>query len=139
MRKTVASLLILTFTIVGVSAASAHTVLIASNPAKGSIIKVLPTKITLKFADSLLTLAKRAINRVIVTDPHAKVVTVGKDMVKGAILTDLINVAHPIVGIYKVNYRISAQDGHIVIGSFTFKLQRVKWKVQGKSSSVPRA
>ena len=109
--------------IVGASVASAHTVLIASNPAKGSTIKVLPRKITLKFADSLLTLATRAINRVVVTNPHSKVVTTGKDIVKGAILTDPMIIANPIVGIYKVSYRVSAQDGHIVTGSYTFKLQ----------------
>ncbi|HEY4899112.1 MAG TPA: copper resistance CopC family protein [Candidatus Nanopelagicaceae bacterium] len=124
MRKSLAALLIFAFTVIGVSVASAHTVLIASNPAKGSIVKVLPRKIILKFADSLLTLAKRAINRVIVTDPHSKVVTTGKDLVKGAILTDPMNLVHPIVGIYNVSYRVSAQDGHIVSGSFTFRLQR---------------
>ena len=109
--------------IVGASVASAHTVLIDSNPAKGSTVKALPIKIILKFADSLLTLAGHVINRVIVTDPHSKVVTTGKDMVKGTILTDPMTIANPIVGIYKVNYRVSAQDGHIVTGSFTFKLQ----------------
>ena len=106
----------------GVAAASAHTVLIASNPAKGSTLKVLPAKITLKFADPLLVLGKRAINRVVVTDPRSKVVTTGKDIVKGAVLTDPLADANPIVGIYKVDYRVSAQDGHIVTGSFTFKL-----------------
>ena len=109
--------------ILGASAASAHTVLISSNPAKGSIIKVLPTRITLKFADSLLTLSKHVINRVVVIDPHSKVVTTGKDLVKGAILTDPLKVAHPIFGIYKVSFRVSAQDGHIVTDSYTFKLQ----------------
>jgi methionine-rich copper-binding protein CopC len=122
-RKSITSLLIVAIIAVGSTAASAHTVLIASNPAKGSTIKVLPTKVTLKFADPLLTLGKRAINRVVVTDPHSKVVTTGKDMVKGAILTGLMMIANPIVGIYKVNYRVAAQDGHIVTGSYTFKLQ----------------
>ena len=123
MKKSLTSLLIFTFAVGGVSVASAHTELIASSPAKGSMVKVLPRKITLKFADPLLTLAKRSINRVIVTDPHSKVVTTGKDKVKGAILTDPMTIANPISGIYKANYRVSAQDGHIVTGSYTFKLQ----------------
>ena len=123
MRKSLTSLLIFAFTVTGVSIASAHTVLIASNPAKGSTIKVLPTKIILKFADPLLTLGKRSINRVVVTNPKSKVVTTGKDIAKGAILTDPMTIANPIVGIYRVSYRVSAQDGHIVTGSYTFKLQ----------------
>jgi len=123
MKKSLFSLLIFAFIVTGVSIASAHTVLIASNPAKGSTIKVLPTKVTLKFADPLLRLGKRAINRVVVTDPKSKVVTTGRDVVKGAVLTDPLNVVHPVVGIYKVSYRVSAQDGHIVTGSYTFKLR----------------
>lgn len=123
MKKSITSLLTIAIIAVGTSTASAHTVLIASNPAKGSVIKVLPATITLKFADPLLTLGKRAINRVVVTNPNSQVVTTGKDLVKGAVLTDPVNVTHPVAGIYKVSYRVSAQDGHIVTGSFTFKLQ----------------
>ena len=108
--------------VLGIATASAHTVLIASNPTKGAAIKVLPTKITLKFADPLLTLGKRAINVVVVSDSKVRVITTGKNLVKGAILTDPLSVANPIAGIYKVSYRVSAQDGHIVTGSYTFTL-----------------
>ncbi len=111
------------FTVIGISSASAHTVLIASNPVKSATIKTLPSKITLKFADPLLTLGKRAINRVVVTAPNGAVITTGKDLVQGAILTDPISVASPVNGRYKVSYRVSAQDGHIVTGAFTFTLQ----------------
>jgi len=107
----------------GVSVASAHTVLISSNPGKGSTIKIWPSKITLKFADPLLTLGKQAINKVVVTDPDNFLVSTGVTNVKGAVLTvPLVNVT-PVTGKYKVSYRVSAQDGHIVTGSFTFKLQ----------------
>ena len=122
MKKSITLLLTVAIIVVGTSTASAHTVLIASNPAKGSIIKVLPAKITLKFADPLLTLGKRVINMVIVTGPTSKVVTTGKDTVKGAVLTDSMITTHAAIGIYKVSYRVSAQDGHIVTGSFTFTL-----------------
>ncbi len=109
--------------VVGTSTASAHTVLIASTPSKGSTVKVLPNKITLKFADPLLTLGKRAINLVVVTDPMNTVITTGKNLVKGAVLTDPIVDAKPLSGAYKVSYRVSAQDGHIVTGAFSFTLQ----------------
>ena len=111
------------FTLLGISSASAHTVLISSNPGKGSTVKVLPSKITLKFADPLLTLGKRAINKVVVTAPDNSVVTVGNDQVKGATLTDSLLNTQAIKGKYKVSYRVSAEDGHIVTGSFTFTLQ----------------
>ncbi|MEJ0014251.1 MAG: copper resistance CopC family protein [Actinomycetota bacterium] len=124
MKKSVTSFLIIAITIAGAGVASAHTVLIGSNPSKSSVIKTLPAKITLKFADPLLTLGKHAINKVVVTDPKGVVVTTDKDLVKGAVLTDPISVVSPIIGIYKVSYRVSAQDGHIVTGSYTFTLSK---------------
>lgn len=108
---------------IGTSSAWAHTVLIASTPTEGSKVKVLPKKITLKFADPLLTFGKRSINRVVVTDPKNKAITTGQNIVKGAVLTDSIIDAKPLRGIYKVSYRVSAQDGHIVTGTFSFTLQ----------------
>lgn len=123
MQRKYVALLTSLLLIGSISTASAHTVLISSNPSKGSTIKVWPAKITLKFADPLLTLGKRAINKVVVTDPDNFLVTTGVNTVKGAILTaPLVNVT-PVTGTYKVSYRVSAQDGHIVTGSFTFKLQ----------------
>jgi hypothetical protein len=122
MKKVMTGILAGVLTLAGVSVASAHTVLIYSNPAKGSSMKVLPTKITLKFADPLLTLGKRAINRVVVTDSSGAVITTGADLVKGATLTDPFVSKKLEPGLFKVSYRVSAQDGHIVIGAFDFTL-----------------
>jgi methionine-rich copper-binding protein CopC len=110
-------------TVTGISTASAHTVLISSNPAKGSIIKVLPSKITLTFADPLLTLGKKIVNKVSVVDPEEHVITTGQDVTKGAVLTDQFLGSSVKSGRYKVIYRVSAQDGHIVTGSFFFTVR----------------
>ena len=123
MRKNCIALLVSIFLVSSASIASAHTVLISSNPNKGSIVKALPSKITLKFADPLFTLGKRAINNVVVTSPNNSLVTTGVNIVKGALLTAPLKNRAAIMGTYKVSYRVSAQDGHIVTGSFTFKLQ----------------
>ena len=123
MKRISIALLTSALVLSGISIAFAHTVLISSNPGKGSTIKIWPSKITLKFADPLLTLGKQAINKVVVTDPDNFLVSTGVTNVKGAVLTvPLVNVT-PVTGKYKVSYRVSAQDGHIVTGSFTFKLQ----------------
>jgi methionine-rich copper-binding protein CopC len=123
MKKSIIASLTVVLIATGTATASAHTVLIASTPVKGSKVKALPSKITLKFADPLLTLGKRAINFVVVTDPMNSVVTTGQNVVKGAVLTDPIIDSRPMSGIYKVSYRVSAQDGHIVTGAFSFTLQ----------------
>ena len=123
MKRVTIGLLTLSLIISGISTASAHTVLISAHPGKGSMIKVLPAKITLKFGDPLLTLGKQAINKVTVTDPDNFLVTTGVGYVKGRVLTAFLVNATPITGTYKVSYRVASQDGHIVTGSFTFKLQ----------------
>ncbi len=123
MKRIAIGLMTISLLITGISTASAHTVLISSNPSKGSTVKALPAKILLKFAEPLLTLGKRAINKVVVTDPDNFLVSTGVNYVKGATLSAPLVTATPITGIYKVSYRVSAQDGHIVTGSFTFKLQ----------------
>jgi methionine-rich copper-binding protein CopC len=103
--------------------AFAHTSLITSNPARGSVILKLPSKIALTFDDSLLTLGKTAINRVVVTDPTGVVITSGIDVVKGAVVTDAFKAGQSSRGKYTVSYRVSALDGHIVTGKFTFTLK----------------
>lgn len=124
MRKSLLLIFAFLFVIGNTEVASAHAVLIGSTPAAGSKVHALPSKITLKFADPLLILGKKAINRVVVTDPNSVVVSTGSDAVKGAGLINLIVDPHPINGIYRVSYRVSAQDGHIVAGAFSFTLQR---------------
>ena len=124
MRKSAAVIIAVLLIVIGTPVACAHSVLIGSTPTNGWKLQILPTKIILKFADPLLTLGNRAINRIVVTDPMNKVVTVGKDLVKGAVLTHAIVDARPINGVYKVSYRVSTQDGHVVTGAFSFTLQR---------------
>ena len=123
MNKKLLTFSVATLTLLGISSASAHTVLISSNPSKGAIVKSLPAKITLKFADPLLTLGKKVINRVTVIDPSNATITSGDDLTRGAVLTDSLKSVAPKAGVYKVSYRVSAQDGHIVTGAFTFTLQ----------------
>lgn len=104
-------------------AASAHTVLVSTNPVVGSIIKELPVQIILKFADPLLTLGKRVVNRVRVTAPNGQVISFNKNQTHGVTLINGVQTSSPHNGIYKVSYRVSAQDGHVVTGTYTFTLK----------------
>jgi hypothetical protein len=111
------------FLTIGIPVAFAHTTLIASNPARNAVLSKLPSKITLTFEDPLLTLGKTAINHLVVTDPMGMVITSGIDVVKGAALTDVFKSGQATRGKYNVSYRVSAQDGHIVSGKFTFSIK----------------
>jgi len=105
------------------STAFAHTSLVTSNPVQSAVISKLPSKISLTFDDALLTLGKTAINHVVVTDPTGVIITSGVDVVKRTVLSDAFKAGQFSKGKYSVSYRVSAQDGHIVIGKFTFSVK----------------
>jgi len=123
MKKSLSAVTAALVLLIGAATANAHTVLVYSNPKSGAIVHSLPNSITLRFAEPLLTLAGQTINRVSVTDPKGVVVTSGKNISRGTLLTNAFNSVVAKKGIYKVSYRVSAQDGHVVIGSFTFTLK----------------
>jgi methionine-rich copper-binding protein CopC len=101
-------------------AASAHTVLIGSNPTAEATVSQLPESIVLKFADPLLTLASYSVNRVQVVDPMGITITSPDNIVKGSILSNVLQPSMVMSGIYKVTFRVAAQDGHVLNGSFSF-------------------
>jgi methionine-rich copper-binding protein CopC len=102
------------------STASAHTVLIASSPGIDQKLKALPNKITLTFADPLLQLEGKSINQVTVTDPMNMNDVRGKSTVHGAILSAELGASMKMDGLYKVDFRVVAQDGHVVTGTYNF-------------------
>jgi methionine-rich copper-binding protein CopC len=123
MKKAISAITAALVLFAGTATANAHTVLVYSNPKSGAIVKSLPKIITLRFAEPLLTLAGQVINKVSVTDQNGSIVTTGKNISKGMVLTNTFKSVVAKKGIYKVSYRVSAQDGHVVIGSYTFTLK----------------
>lgn len=112
--------LTLTFLLLNTQSAWAHTVLIASNPARDSRISVLPKKITLTFAEALLTIKGKNINSVAVVDSlNTNLVTVPAQ-VTGAVVSAPLVATTKSTGKFKVSYRVVADDGHVVTGNFTF-------------------
>ena len=102
--------------------AKAHTVLIGSDPAAGSTITQLPEEITLNFAEPLLTLGSKEINQVQVVDPTGSIISTGKNLVKGSTLSNVLAPKSLAPGIFKVTFRVVAQDCHPVTGNFQFTL-----------------
>jgi methionine-rich copper-binding protein CopC len=105
--------------VVNAAGAMAHTVLIGSNPAVGSVISSLPDSISLKFADSLLNIPGKSINTVSVTDSMRMQIAQGAKTA-GNTLTATLNETMKMAGDFLVAYRVVAQDGHVVIGSYKF-------------------
>ena len=114
--------LLLCSTLAGPSTAYAHTVLINSDPIANSTVTSLPEQIKLTFADPLLVLGSRTINEVQVVNPKGEIITSGDNVVKGAILTNVLTPKALDEGLFRVSFRVVAQDGHVITGSFNFSV-----------------
>lgn len=128
-KRSLIWLILLTIFTSGLSTASAHTVLIGSDPTANSTVTRLPEQITLTFADSLLVLGAHTINEVQVIDPMGLVITSKNNVVKGAKLSNVLTPKMVMAGHYHVSFRVVAQDGHVITGTYIFSV--------GKSAKSP--
>lgn len=102
-----------------VPSASAHTVLTATNPQKGAMVKVAPTLVWLEFEDDLLIIDGKQSNLLAVTNSKKARVDLGKPIVDGTQISIKLKDNLP-AGKYFVNYRVVSSDGHPVKGSYFF-------------------
>ena len=116
MRR-IAALATSLFLIFLVSPASAHTVLVSSSPQKDSVIETLPTTITMTFAEELVSIGNS--NSISVLNENGEEVSEGEVSVSGPALSKKL-IASDKTGIFKVEYRAVAADGHVIQDSFTF-------------------
>lgn len=97
--------------------ASAHTVLITADPAADSSVDVLPSTISLTFAEELVSIGNS--NSISVIDESGAELASGKPEVSGAILSTNL-VPTEVNGLIKVSYRAVAADGHVITGEYQF-------------------
>jgi methionine-rich copper-binding protein CopC len=110
------------FLVVGTSTASAHTVLVSSNPTKGSKVKALPKKLVLNFAEPLLTIKGKEVDQISVTDSQNRELVTGSSLVSGTQVSAALSSGGTTTGKIHVDYRVVAQDGHVVTGGFDFSV-----------------
>jgi methionine-rich copper-binding protein CopC len=95
--------------------ASAHNALAGSTPAAGSTLTTAPTSVTLNFEEPPLSSGMA----VVVTAPDKSRVSPGSPVLTGS---DVVTPLAPLTasGTYSVAWRVVADDGHPVTGTFTF-------------------
>ncbi len=95
--------------------ASAHDAFSGSTPSADSTVTTAPTSVTLHFEEPPLAAGLA----VAVTAPDTTPVTSGKAALAG---TDVVAPLAPLTvsGLYTVAWRVVADDGHPVTGTFTF-------------------
>lgn len=114
--------LILTATAMVVTAApaSAHNVLISTDPAKNASLETGPAQITLTFDAPV---QGGDINQVAVTGPGNTRWAEGNVTINGNVVTAPVRPLGP-AGIYTVGFRILSSDGHPVEDQYTFTLTK---------------
>lgn len=100
--------------LVPVSPASAHTELVASTPVRGASVAMSLDRVVLTFSEDLVAGA----SAVVVTGAAGADVTVARSGVAGAVIE--VGVSLDAAGRHDVTYRVVAQDGHVVTGSYWF-------------------
>ena len=98
-------------------AASAHDAFVGSTPKAGSTLTTAPTSVTVSFEEPPLAAGLA----VAVTAPDTTLVTSGDPVLTG---TDVVSPLAPLTqaGVYTVAWRVVADDGHPVTGTFSFTL-----------------
>jgi methionine-rich copper-binding protein CopC len=97
--------------------ASAHAVLIATDPAKGAKLASGPAQVSATFNEPLQT----AFAAMTVVGPDANLWSTGDPRADGAVISVALRPLGP-AGSYTVNYRVTSADGHVVTGSWAFEL-----------------
>ena len=99
------------------SSASAHTVIVSASPSENAILEVLPSTISITFAEELIDIGDS--NSISVLDQAGSELALTKPLVSGAVLTSELSPTEEL-GLFKVSYRAVAADGHVITGQYEF-------------------
>lgn len=99
--------------------AAAHTALEASSPKDGSRIGAAPSQVLLRFTEAPLTTGAR----MVVAGPDGRLYQAGKPQISGARVAERLRPLGP-PGVYRVEFRVVADDGHPDVGEMQFFLTR---------------
>jgi len=108
----------LTLSLLAVSPANAHDVLVRTTPAASTTVARVPDVVTLVFGEPAVAIG----TAVIVTGP-AGAVQVGAPNLVGTSVQQPLSAGSP-AGSYTVRWRVTSADGHPVSGGFTFVATR---------------
>jgi copper resistance protein C len=98
-------------------AASAHAARVSTDPADGAALTAGPGRVSATFNERLQT----TFAAMTVVGPDGNLWSAGEPSVQGAIASIGLRPLGP-MGTYTVNYRVTSADGHVVSGSWAFRL-----------------
>jgi methionine-rich copper-binding protein CopC len=98
-------------------AAGAHAARVSADPAENATLSTGPTQVRATFNEPLQT----TFAAMTVVGPDGNLWSSGQPQVRGAIVSVGVRPLGP-AGNYTVNYRVTSADGHVVSGSWSFRL-----------------
>ncbi|MGD1172749.1 copper resistance protein CopC [Mycobacterium seoulense] len=98
-------------------AASAHAARIATDPADNAVLATGPARVSATFNEQL----QSTFAAMTVVGPDGNTWSAGEPTVRGAVVGIDLRPLGP-AGTYTVNYRVTSADGHVVSGSWSFRL-----------------
>lgn len=115
----------------GAGAASAHATRIATDPVDNAALAQGPQTVSATFNEKL----QPQFAAMTVVGPDGNLWSTGDPKVAGAIVTVGVRPLGP-AGTYTVNYRVTSADGHVVSGSWSFRLTVAGTGTPGPSASA---
>lgn len=104
-------------TAISTPTASAHTVLVSSDPSDGATLTAGPGRVTATFNEDL----QPTFAAMTVVGPDGNLWSAGEPELRGPVAAVGVRPLGP-TGRYTVNYRVTSSDGHVVSGSWSFTL-----------------
>lgn len=97
--------------------ASAHATRISAEPQDSAVLATGPDRVSATFNERLQT----TFAAMTVVGPDGNVWSTGEPTVQGAVVSIGLRPLGP-AGTYTINYRVTSADGHVVSGSWSFRL-----------------
>lgn len=133
-RLLAALVLTISFTVTAVAAAgvaSAHATRVATDPVENTELNQSPQKVSAMFSEAL----QPEFAAMTVVGPDGNLWSTGDPQVDGAVVSVGVRPLGP-SGTYTVNYRVTSADGHVVAGSWSFRLAVSGTGTPGPSASA---
>jgi methionine-rich copper-binding protein CopC len=117
--------------VAGAGVASAHATRVATDPVENTELSQAPQKVSATFNEAL----QPQFGAMTVVGPDGNLWSTGDPQVDGAVISVGVRPLGP-SGTYTVNYRVTSADGHVVSGSWSFRLTVSGTGTPGPSASA---
>ncbi|BBU20276.1 copper resistance CopC family protein [Mycobacterium xenopi] len=96
---------------------AAHAIRVSADPPENAVLNTGPARVSATFNEPMQT----SFAAMTVVGPDKNLWSSGQPQVQGAVVSVGVRPLGP-AGTYTVNYRVTSADGHVVSGSWSFRL-----------------